>query len=418
MKLAILLSIIVLANSKPYLGRNDPDFGVICPESEDGYAVYVPHPTECNLYYECVGLTPVLLSCPGDLFFDPALNVCNWPDQVDCHPKTEAPETTTTTTEKESTTAEEETTTAEEETTTAEEETTTAEEETTTAEEETTTTEEETTTAEEKTTTAEEETTTVKEETTTVVTETTTGEVETTTIAEETTAAGETTAAVVNKNETTKREKGDFPDFDVVCYESPDGLAVYVPHPTQCNLYYQCVGLTPFLLHCPDELFFDPSLNVCNWPNQVDCESQTEAPEKITTDATTVIEQETSKNTKKVFKRSIDPDFDVVCPESEDGTTVFVPHPTDCNLYYICVGKMPFLMQCPGDLYFDSVLNICNWPDLVNCETQITENPETTIDTSNTTTIDTSNTTTIDTSNTTTTYVQSSTNEVKTTTIS
>jgi len=406
MKLAILLSIFVLANSKPYLGRNDPDFGVICPESEDGYAVYVPHPTECNLYYECVGLTPVLLSCPGDLFFDPALNVCNWPDQVDCHPKTEAPETTTTTTEKESTTAEEETTTAEEETTTAEEETTTAEEETTTAEEETTTTEEETTTAEEKTTTAEEETTTVKEETTTVVTETTTGEVET------------TTAAVVNKNETTKREKGDFPDFDVVCYESPDGLAVYVPHPTQCNLYYQCVGLTPFLLHCPDELFFDPSLNVCNWPNQVDCESQTEAPEKITTDATTVIEQETSKNTKKVFKRSIDPDFDVVCPESEDGTTVFVPHPTDCNLYYICVGKMPFLMQCPGDLYFDSVLNICNWPDLVNCETQITENPETTIDTSNTTTIDTSNTTTIDTSNTTTTYVQSSTNEVKTTTIS
>jgi len=383
MKLAILLSIIVLANSKPYLGRNDPDFGVICPESEDGYAVYVPHPTECNLYYECVGLTPVLLSCPGDLFFDPALNVCNWPDQVDCHPKTEAPETTTTTTEKESTTAEEETTTAEEETTTTEKETTTAEE----------------------------ETTTVKEETTTVVTEMTTGEVETTTFAEETTAAGETTAAVVNKNETTKREKGDFPDFDVVCYESPDGLAVYVPHPTQCNLYYQCVGLTPFLLHCPDELFFDPSLNVCNWPNQVDCESQTEAPEKITTEATTVIEQETSKNTKKVFKRSIDSDFDVVCPESEDGTTVFVPHPTDCNLYYICVGKMPFLMQCPGDLYFDSVLNICNWPDLVNCETQITENPETT-------TIDTSNTTTIDTTNTTTTYVQSSTNEVKTTTIS
>jgi len=396
MKLAILLSIIVLANSKPYLGRNDPDFGVICPESEDGYAVYVPHPTECNLYYECVGLTPVLLSCPGDLYFDPALNVCNWPDQVNCHPKTDTPETTTKV----------ETTTAEKETTTEEKETTIEEKETTTA---------------------------VKEPTTTVV--------ETTTAEEETTiTAKETTAAVVNQNEAIKGKKGDFPDFDVVCYESEDGLAVYVPHPTQCNLYYQCVGLTPFLLHCPGELFFDPTLNVCNWPDQVDCESQTE---KITTEATTIMEQETSttagettttevnteveeeektvneeestsvenENVKKVFKRSIDPDFDVVCPQSEDGTTVFVPHPTDCNLYYICVGKMPFLMQCPGDLYFDSVLNICNWPDLVNCETQITENPETT-------TIDTSNTTTIDTTNTTTTYVQSSTNEVKTTTIS
>merc|ERR1712198_434199 len=155
-------------------------------------------------------------------------------------------------------------------------------------------------------------------------------------------------------------------------------------------------------------------------------------PEELTTPAketttpdgesTTIIHEITkakeTDTSKQVFKRSVDPHFDVVCPQSEDGSTMFVPHPTECNLYYICVGKMPFLMQCPGDLYFDLVLNVCNWPDLVNCETQITENPETTIDTSNATTIDTSNTTTIEASNSTTTNVQSSTNEVKTTTIS
>merc|ERR1719348_2278189 len=48
-----------------------------------------PHPSECNLYYMCAGLKPVLMSCPGDLFFDPSLNVCNWPDQVDCQSQTE-----------------------------------------------------------------------------------------------------------------------------------------------------------------------------------------------------------------------------------------------------------------------------------------------------------------------------------------
>merc|ERR1712038_1394817 len=111
---------------------------------------------------------------------------------------------------------------------------------------------------------------------------------------------------------------------------------------------------------------------------------------------TPTTEEETTgnENAKRVFKRSIDPHFDVVCPPSEDGSTVFVPHPTDCNLYYICVGKVPFLMQCPGDLYFDSVLNVCNWPDLVDCEPQTTVNSETTSTEAKTTTNENNTTTT------------------------
>merc|ERR1712198_798616 len=114
-------------------------------------------------------------------------------------------------------------------------------------------------------------------------------------------------------------------------------------------------------------------------------EELTTPAEKITTpdgESTTIINEitkaEETDTAKQVFKRSVDPHFDVVCPQSEDGSTMFVPHPTECNLYYICVGKMTFLMQCPGDLYFDLVLNVCNWPDLVDCEPQTTENPKTT----------------------------------------
>merc|ERR1712038_517591 len=97
--------------------RDDP-FTVVCHESEDGMAVFVPHPSDCSLYYECVGLTPVLMSCPGDLYFDPQLDVCNWPDLVDCQP----PTTTTTTTTSTTTT----TTEAEADTTTVEAATTTS----------------------------------------------------------------------------------------------------------------------------------------------------------------------------------------------------------------------------------------------------------------------------------------------------
>merc|ERR1712038_761606 len=64
------------------------DINVVCPPSNDGYPTFVPHPYDCSLYYQCHGEWPILMECPGDLYWDPDLNVCNWPDQVDCKPKT------------------------------------------------------------------------------------------------------------------------------------------------------------------------------------------------------------------------------------------------------------------------------------------------------------------------------------------
>ena len=56
--------------------------------------------------------------------------------------------------------------------------------------------------------------------------------------------------------------------------ECPEGGAPFVPHPTDCSLYYQCNGDLPILMDCPDGLYFDPQLNVCNWPDQVDCQNK------------------------------------------------------------------------------------------------------------------------------------------------
>ena len=79
MKIIIFLSLLISAQCSPLI-KNDAD--VVCPDSEED--VFVPHPTECGLYYQCVGNNPVLMSCPDGLFFDPSLNLCNWPDLVDC----------------------------------------------------------------------------------------------------------------------------------------------------------------------------------------------------------------------------------------------------------------------------------------------------------------------------------------------
>ena len=69
---------------------------LFCPESTDGFPVFIPHPTDCTKYYECDGDWPILMDCAPPLFFDPSLNVCNWPEMVDCQQPatTEAPATT------------------------------------------------------------------------------------------------------------------------------------------------------------------------------------------------------------------------------------------------------------------------------------------------------------------------------------
>ena len=57
------------------------------------------------------------------------------------------------------------------------------------------------------------------------------------------------------------------------------------------------------------------------------------------------------------------------CPPGDGGgDPVFLPHPTDCSLYYECSFDQPNLMSCPEPLFFDSSLNVCNWPEYVDCD--------------------------------------------------
>ena len=86
-KVAPILSILtVAALGKPL--NKDNQFDVVCHDSQDGFPVFVPHPYDCSLYFQCVAMTPVLMSCPSGLLFDSRIDVCNWPEYVDCEEAT------------------------------------------------------------------------------------------------------------------------------------------------------------------------------------------------------------------------------------------------------------------------------------------------------------------------------------------
>ena len=299
------------------------------------------------------------MDCAPPLYFDPTLNVCNWPEMVDCQIKKRVKRS--------------------------------AEENSTDS---ATTEEELTTIVDEQITTEEADTTTEEEVTTTEVVKTTTEE------AENTTEVAETTTE----------------SFDIVCPLSTDGFPVFLPYPKDCTKYYECVDEVPVLMDCAPPLYFDPTLNVCNWPEMVDCqivkkvkrsieknltdspntteeaatteEEQTTTAEEQTTaeeaDTTTkeaentteiaettteVVETTTeeAETTTEVAETTTD-SFHIVCPLSTDGFPVFLPHPTDCTKYYECVDEVPVLMDCAPPLYFDPTLNVCNWPEMVDCK--------------------------------------------------
>ena len=60
--------------------------------------------------------------------------------------------------------------------------------------------------------------------------------------------------------------------------------------------------------------------------------------------------------------------FQVTCPPPQNDKVTFVPHPYNCNKFFMCHGSIPIQMSCPESLQFDPSLNVCNWPSVVGCE--------------------------------------------------
>lgn len=200
-------------------------------------------------------------------------------------------------------------------------------------------------------------------------------------------------------------------EIDVICPPDNDGYSYYLPDPYDCSKFFQCVGETPIHLQCPYPLYFDSTENVCNWPEEVECDPQdppTEPPNDTTTeddwttgeddwttgdddwttedDGTTEGDWTTEDtmttqeggttgnggNTEGDWSNLEleDREIDVVCPIDSQGFTTYIPHPYECSQFYVCEGSMPILLNCPDGLHFDPVYNVCNWPWDANCEAQ------------------------------------------------
>ncbi|XP_055935150.1 chondroitin proteoglycan 2-like isoform X2 [Argiope bruennichi] len=116
----------------------------------------------------------------------------------------------------------------------------------------------------------------------------------------------------------------------------------YLPHETDCSLFYVCLNGKTILKKCPSNLHFNRHSSVCDYPEKVDCD--TESQEKLG--------RETTEE----------------CPSENRDQPVLLPHKKDCGKFYICDAGVPHLKSCQPGLHFNPALHTCDYPENAGCD--------------------------------------------------
>ena len=51
----------------------------------------------------------------------------------------------------------------------------------------------------------------------------------------------------------------------------PLNYTVLLPNSENCSTFFSCSNGVAILMHCPDGLYFNDKLDVCDWPQNVQC---------------------------------------------------------------------------------------------------------------------------------------------------
>ena len=130
-------------------------------------------------------------------------------------------------------------------------------------------------------------------------------------------------------------------------------------------------------LVCIKGLAFDYESQLCKPASDLKCVTK---PTTLTTTVTTTTTKTTVSTTKttdstKINIKSAALTADEASDENLKCTSEqrISPHPNDCSKFLLCekMGNGSLVeveSSCPGGLFFNSVLKVCDWPQNVNCK--------------------------------------------------
>nr|XP_043065622.1 peritrophin-1 isoform X2 [Drosophila bipectinata] len=146
----------------------------------------------------------------------------------------------------------------------------------------------------------------------------------------ETTTEEPTTEDSTTEEPTTEDSTTEEPTTTEIPPVLCDETEIFRPA-SDCREYYQCFNGEGVLKRCPDNLYWDPKLNVCGWDTQY-CTSG-----------------EISTTTSAPGGLS--------CASG----AAYLPYLPDCNKYIQCVYNIGFKQSCPPGLYWNQPLQRCDY---------------------------------------------------------
>lgn len=150
-------------------------------------------------------------------------------------------------------------------------------------------------------------------------------------------------------------------------------INTFLKHETNCSMFYICqkgekiARLCPLLDKEGNRLHFNPQLQICDWPENVKCES---------TIRTVLFKSVDGDNNQKDPEASTpswqNPGTCIgTCPATNPEDIVIHLPNKDCTKFCKCDGTHPVVTSCPAGLHYNSQLGVCDWPQSAKCDKKV-----------------------------------------------
>lgn len=167
----------------------------------------------------------------------------------------------------------------------------------------------------------------------------------------------------------------------------------FLPDPSNCNAFYQCVLGEQKKQYCAGGLHWNRDKKICDWPAEAKCNEQKRnynsrlliqnyflvfsasyKPTTVnwqqtkTTPAKTSIYTTTRSTTQAVTIQDFPQYTEAASAEVQEGCTTgaYYPH-ADCTHFYVCFNNELVPQPCAPGLMYDTESRMCDWSFKVKC---------------------------------------------------
>ncbi|XP_061726543.1 chitin-binding domain protein cbd-1-like [Cydia pomonella] len=204
-------------------------------------------------------------------------------------------------------------------------------------------------------------------------------------------------------NGNSNENNGNSEETDILDNGCPADFDIHqlLPHESDCTKFYYCVFGQKLERNCDSGTHFNPTLQVCDWPQNAGCANAGSNENESTGSAENGNSQETSEESgasnengnSEETNNSSEETTTTAVPETDPTTLApitlpteapeiellpngcpadfdvhqLLPHESDCTKFYYCVFGEKVERDCAPETHFNPTLQVCDRPENAGC---------------------------------------------------